>query len=951
MDHRKTGDVLTSVQKDRFSGALSSLGSDIMLVEQRVIPMYFKEVEGRDVYTVATDTFIGKSKATYTPGWLAREIVQNFVDHNTADPGTLNGVRVDVVDMSIDPSLPKGTKRFIITGSWKFEKPVGIISFHSEKPTDMETAGGNGIGLKQTALRFLRDFDVKKFAIEGEKWRVNYELAQAAQINAALPEGIPGVEHDWLVADLEKTTNTGETRYIIETADPILIAALDQFEEIGVKDTNRFLVSPDVENEFGSLKWLATANEEGRIFMNGQAFHYERVGDTPETYFTGPKGVVLRLNNVRYKMSVDRPPMSPSDLKSYAENFLRSLTGEQLLDQIFLSHTQWAGQATERYKSSSGAIKLVEQIVSLIKIKEQLGLLTPQEKTTLKKFSSQCREEKCLATTRSLSPKERSKLTADGYVLCPEFFVDIGMATVDSVLSEHDRLDNERPELSEYDELYRARRGVEVGYSDIEAVNVGALVDQIKTTIESYGGVLVAGESPTALVIHVPCDVPDEHAFAPLFRARKEQEKRLLWMRGIIVAGLEKGLFSRAFMKHGDYIVTCAVVTEKGEEYAPKLIVKVIDNSASGDKRKGVGVYVDCATAEARALLDGSLAEQSAVDAVRQLKSKGEQVRVGTDEQKGSLVEQPVETLTKPLGSQDNPRTLSMARQNSPSSRLSGVVSPARSAQQKNGGWKRWVVAALGTLGLAGLVRLGSDSRESAPDSDTIITIFEKIGQAIQDDVRKEIERRIEVYVQDPRQREVADQNRRELRDWLAQHGGVRHDDSEVTRTINQLRRQYQNNEVLPSTIPDRHDHVWGVPENNVIEDFEIVRHPTEIQALRLELLRRYVILSIGIDVPNNLFTYTGRGAYGVNFNRQNIGIHAEVLGGDFESALQTFVHEVAHNYAMGHGHDFIQTQEVLFVSVIDTLGRTNDSLLSGTELSSREQALLDIEGAWNRAQ
>ena len=151
---------------------LESVGTD-----HNLIRWYYKKFRGQEVHPVATDTFIDKSREEYNAAWLSRELVQNFIDHNPQAPGTLNGVRVN------REVLPDKKTRFTITGEWPFTDPTGIISPHSEKPTDTHTAGGNGIGLKQTAIRYLRDFAVSRFEIHGENWVAKYELANAAQLN------------------------------------------------------------------------------------------------------------------------------------------------------------------------------------------------------------------------------------------------------------------------------------------------------------------------------------------------------------------------------------------------------------------------------------------------------------------------------------------------------------------------------------------------------------------------------------------------------------------------------------------------------------------------------------------------------------------------------------------------------------------------------------------------
>lgn len=152
-------------------GKIEGVATDQKLLQ------FFYRLKGIDAHPIATDRFLDKSRDEYNAAWLTRELVQNFVDHNPQHPGTLDGVR-----FTQEP-LRSGGMRFRIEGDWPFEDPTGVLSPHSDKPEDMNTAGGNGIGLKQTAIRFMRDFGVQRFEINGEGWSTNYRLAKAEDVN------------------------------------------------------------------------------------------------------------------------------------------------------------------------------------------------------------------------------------------------------------------------------------------------------------------------------------------------------------------------------------------------------------------------------------------------------------------------------------------------------------------------------------------------------------------------------------------------------------------------------------------------------------------------------------------------------------------------------------------------------------------------------------------------
>jgi hypothetical protein len=194
--------------------------------DQKLLQFFYK-LKGVDAHAIATDSFLDKSRDEYNSAWLTRELVQNFVDHNPQHPGTLDGVR-----FSSEP-LKSGGRRFRIEGGWPFEDPTGVLSPHSDKPEDRNTAGGNGIGLKQTAIRFLRDFGVQRFEIDGEGWAANYRLAKAADVNAewsSMPEvPLHKVKHDWLLADIQETKPTGRTSILLKRLIQMLLKHLSNF--------------------------------------------------------------------------------------------------------------------------------------------------------------------------------------------------------------------------------------------------------------------------------------------------------------------------------------------------------------------------------------------------------------------------------------------------------------------------------------------------------------------------------------------------------------------------------------------------------------------------------------------------------------------------------------------------------------------------------------------------
>ena len=563
----------------RESGGLDQLFSDVrekaeqgVVTDQFLITRYAQLVEGKDVHPVATDSFIGKSRETYDAPWLVRELVQNFVDHNPEKPGTLNGVEVVQQTQMDDPSLPVETVRFTITGHWPFRDPTGIISPHSEKPEGMETAGGNGIGLKQTALRFLRDFGVKRFAILGQEWKADYDFLRAETLNAAMREANPDapnesttVKHDWLVATTEKTKEKGKVQYVIETDNPEIIDALGSFNEVGVHEENRFLQNPDIRNEHGDLKWLAP-DEYGRLFINGQAFHYKKKGPKEDSW-RGPHGVTIRLNNLRYNMSVDRPPVSSWLLQNYLQTFIGSLTPKERIEQVQRAQSLWDGR-TGKEEKDPDALSVVDVLVKSFAFqghKEKAQLLSWME------------GQKYLAATERLSEREQKFLEEKGYKICPGFFKDLGVMTTARVLAESHPVTADKPTLTDADHTRRAQReGVEVGFEEMDISTRTDFMREFYKSLRLSKGTVSPGEVPNSLKVVFSVSVEDRYAHHPLMRIVRgnTSQATVATARGLGAYGLAKGFLKDVYFQHSNSIVTLSASMDYNT-HAPSLVVKV----------------------------------------------------------------------------------------------------------------------------------------------------------------------------------------------------------------------------------------------------------------------------------------------------------------------------------------------------------------------------------------
>ena len=116
----------------------------------------------------------------------------------------------------------------------------------------------------------------------------------------------------------------------------------------------------------------------------------------------------------------------------------------------------------------------------------------------------------------------------------------------------------------------------------------------------------------------------------------------------------------------------------------------------------------------------------------------------------------------------------------------------------------------------------------------------------------------------------------------------------------------------------------------------------------QLLILRRYVSISTGIATPNDLFLFQGRGSYGINVAQKAIGLHVALLAVPFQKALETYLHEVAHNVPeeADHGNLWRHAFGTLWETVWErsmTIAHTPDA-----HRSPEDVVLLTVQSQWD---
>ncbi len=921
------------------------------LTEQKLLRWFYETFRGVDTNPITTDKFLNKSKDQYNSSWLMRELIQNFVDHNPQDRGTLNGVSFTVV--------PSGaTLRYVLKGNWAFKEPTGVLSPHSEKSEEGESAGGNGIGLKQAAIRLLRDFGVKRFEIRGEGWTAQYRMAKAQEVNAQLQQELAKrgqgpmkeLKEDWLLADMTETENTGECAYVleIENMNYELIEQLQHLMELGVSKDNPYLKDPDFENEKGAIKWLPYTPERshGRLFLNGQVMNYKENGKTPETYWQGPEFVTLRLNNVKYKMNIDRPPVDSNDLSTYADTLVRSMNKQELIQQLQQAEGLWSnivdsGYGRERLGCSVIIKKIIERLSSVWD--EDLHM-KPEE------FEQYFGGKQYLAYDR-ITEAQAGDLRNQGYRLCSEYFEKIGMPRASTKLNQLEVVSNETPKSS-YDfrsaqEKMAKEVGITVAYAEYLSKTPGEFIKEILSRVNTA---LVAfterSDRPGTFRMGLSAEWSKQLLNHEMARPKDANQKLLHGIRGIALYGLKNKIFSKVYSSQGEYVTTYGVQYDSVTE-EDQLLVRNIESRNDG------GVFVEFELdPQYHNLMRTVLGEQQG-------------------ESKKESIEQTTDTITPrkpPEASSPIPDT-TPENTHTPKPSLLTEQAIERSAGRSN------LKEELTNIPIVHPSPEESDSthrvvtakrEESTVDREKFEQLAQhipaleqaiaKIDQAVptRNDAPEDDDDPVKQYLRwrtsDDFYGQAGDEGGyltgKSLINILSDShtADIAAVEQSSTGATPEQRALQLLNRRLAGIIED------ATPEDKIV-DFEIEVNPEKRELAQLALMRLYIQVVTGAAVPNDLFVYKGAGALGVNIGKKAIGLHKELLNVGFFEAFNTMTHEVAHNAYMNHGLEFVSLMQALFTRSVQRQYEIIQKLDMRQELTTEDHILMDIQNRWRELQ
>jgi hypothetical protein len=768
----------------------------------------------------------------------------------------------------------------------------------------------------------LRDFGAKKFEINGEGWKVEYGMIKKDEVNRAIADNLPEMEatrvrHDWLVADLTKTDNRGTNYYVIETDNPELIAALAELPQLGVSTQNKYLQDLDLEMETDNkksiaLKWLQP-KEEGRLFLNGQVMNYEKNGDSSDDYWRGPEGLSVSLKGVKYKMSIDRPPVNKYDFGRYLENFTKKLSTEQLIEQLQKSYHLWRAAVMPKYERPGFMVAVDGLVEALQKRKDY----TPDQFKEL--FP-----EKLLANDTGLETKDIQKLEQQGYIICDKIFAKIGMETASSLLKPDEALVREKlpGNPSSKVEQLAEETGLQVYFEEYGRITTSDFMAKIKDFAKKYGAKMeIVGEE---IKLTIPDAVGTDTLYAQIPYPKKNIGQQLVFeLRSLIKHGLQHELLSgHTHTSNSDVMTTYKSELSFACGDAEQILIirntRVRPKQYSQDKlplEVNLAFGKDLTAEQAQLLLE-------ALDTLPETATVGKRDRTTKKDSLQTIP--PAVTL--------GPKTIKK-----PAADLAYFSKPIEKPERSN-----WLKRALVVLGIGAVGAIGTYEASQTPDITTASSTSDTGNKDKGKDQSKiESETSSTLTADQIKKRHEAN---KKFAHFIAQHPEALVSGSNLGKTeVNTIGKRTANVEPSSKSIAavDQADQRQEIADP--VEDFEPLPEINPRQAEQLKVLTAYLELTTDANLSGvKFFVFRGKGALGINHSKQFIGLHEAMFETDFFEALSTLVHEAAHCDPDANGHDnqFRHTMQDLFSAALEKEHLDTDPDSKGSTFRKRWEEL-----------
>lgn len=851
----------------------------------------------REVHIVSSGNFMDKSaKHNYNGDWVAREVAQNFIDHNPApNAQTLNNVRfIENSGNAANSSI------FQVIGPWAFEHNTGLTTGYSGNKGD-NSAGGNGIGIKQVALLLLRPKDAQsqgfgseRFTITGNAWEVSYRYISKEELQKEVPVTTFKFTTGWLVAEERNAKPSNECIYSIQTNNPELKAALRQMPDLGVHDNNPYLSNPDYTSEQGSIKWLAE-NDSGRLFLNGQVMKtnltqtISNTNPSDSNWDTLP-GVTVSLSQ-KYEITLDRNPFDEYSLgNKIFKPFIESMPTEDLITQINKSKAFWTSENLDNYNHKSGALILIKEMVNELKWRNDYSKENFTELFGEHYYKSY-----------GDSDKDIKELRDAGKSIVPDFMKDLGCPAAATLIDKTAQIKSESlSSKSEYDITRAAKDGIIVSSLKPETTTVDTsekFYTNFHSFLEKYNYSIIDTEQGTNKITFSMPEINSALMAHPLssYDSNNKEQIFLLQLRGFIEEGLRRNYISEndLLLANQDFVYKFGL-KEDYTTHCKQLILKAYDKDTEAYRSK---------------IADGEV--------VLEFGLKGYDFFSNKKIENGSLV-------NPELDNHELEKSTTMSNATSNIQHTESLVEENEKKKKGGSGWD-WFLG-IGTVIAIGTITILNSPFLSSP-KDT------GLKQPPSSEQLKESRSNDKAFQDFRRENQIPAINNPEDISSSIDHF------IKSQNSLNVQGSKYSEKEEIGSHI-------------DVIEDLQL-QNKTKVEAEKIKILSQYVKLSTGIEInPESIFVYTGKGALGVNWNQcQNIGLHRETLKADIYTALSTLNHEIAHCAGGSRGHDskFIKANSAIGLAQLKHSNLINQKLLQGENLSTEERAYIDLRNLYNK--
>jgi len=516
-----------------------------------------------DSIVIAADSFMKASESSYSIEFCTRELTQNWIDGGDGDQvGHLNDVELEIV-----PNDDSATKTIWITAPWIISNMTGLVSLQSDK--NSSHSGGNGMGLLQVLVLFLRKYKVKSFMIGSNGWLLTYTIVSASKTKERLEKlgyTDTSIKNNWLIATKSDMPSENECAYGIETDSKIVLDSFDDFFNLGVGNKNKYLGAPDFSSSMGSLKFLNEPN--GMLYINGQIYQAEK----NENFPFGTSGFVTLNLTYDYKKTLDRSELSKWELASVIGKLLTNCSKETLYMLLQKSKHIWKDQkANKGDYSKDYSFLVIQEICYALK-----------KKTNKKEFVSLF-GDKFATASRETDNQDIIKAKKKDYIACPIYFEELGLPKIEDVIEDVEEIKNEKPVFSKSSLNKVAETGTVIGFNHISPKSQDEFTKYLFSALK-YDEISVSEDSLCYKFIYNSSDIFTHNlSIKPLINPKDEIQNKLINIRSCFFYGLDIKAIKSISTIIDKTIYTYGIVNEFDEHL---LLCKKTElkNTKSSDK-------------------------------------------------------------------------------------------------------------------------------------------------------------------------------------------------------------------------------------------------------------------------------------------------------------------------------------------------------------------------------